>query len=165
MNKVIKTAVFWLIIVVSAFLLWQTVKSRGPVRAVSEISYSDFLTRFANGRVSAVAIAGSVVNGVDAKGSFRVIAPANQTAMLDALQQHGVDIWFKETSEQGWPNWILNVAPLVLLAALWFFVIRQMQMRRSGGDGLSAYAPSGIQTSLRPVTSVPWLSPFSSEKV
>jgi cell division protease FtsH len=142
MNRVIKTLIFWLVIVVSAFLLGQTVKSGSPARAVSEISYSNFLARIASGQVSAVTIAGSVVNGVDAKGdSFRVIVPLNQSAMLDALQQHGVEIWFRETPEQGWPNWILNLAPLVLLAALWFFMIRQMQKRRSGGDGPSSSTP------------------------
>jgi cell division protease FtsH len=142
MNNTIKTLIFWAVIVVSAFLLWQTVKSGGSARAVSEISYSDFLTRVESGQVSAVTIAGSLVNGVDTKGSsFRVVAPPNQTAMLDALRQHGVTIWFKEKPEQSWPNWILNLAPLVLLGALWFFMIRQMQKRRSGGDGPSAYTP------------------------
>jgi cell division protease FtsH len=146
MNSVIKTAIFWLVIAGSAFLLWQTVKTGGSARAVSEISYSDFLARIASGQVSSVTIAGSVVRGLDAKGgSFRVIAPANQTAMLDALQQHGVDIWFKETPEQGWPNWILNLAPLILLGALWFFMIRQMQKRRSVGDGPSS--PTATQES------------------
>ena len=127
-------------------MLWQTVKTGGSARAVSEISYSDFLARIASGQVSSVTIAGSVVRGLDAKGgSFRVITPANQTAMLDALQQHGVDIWFKETPEQGWPNWILNLAPLILLGALWFFMIRQMQKRRSVGDGPSS--PTATQES------------------
>jgi cell division protease FtsH len=74
-------------------------------------------------------------------GSFRVIAPANQTAMLDAIQQHGVAIWFKDTNEQNWPNWILNLAPLVLLGALWFFMIRQMQRRRSNGDCPPGFPP------------------------
>src|ERR1700720_1747639 len=121
MNSVLKTVVFWMVIVVSAFLLWQTVKSGGPAAAVTEISYSDFLARVAGGQVTSVTIAGSVVRGLDAKGSsFRVIAPLNQTAMLDALQQNGEDIWFKETPEQSWPNWILNLAPLILLGALWF---------------------------------------------
>ena len=143
MNKNIKALVFWMVIVVSAFLLWQTVKAGGPAPAVSEISYSDFLTRVANGQVSRVTIAGSVVRGLDAKGSsFRVIVPVNQTPMLDALQQHGIDIWFKETPEQGWPNWILNLAPLVLLGALWFFMIRQMQKRGSAAQGLSSSMPS-----------------------
>jgi hypothetical protein len=101
MNSVGKAVLFWAVIVVSAFLLWQTVKSGSTARVVPTISYSDFLARVASGQVSSVTIVGSVVTGLDAKGSsFRVIAPANQTAMLDALQQHGVDVWFKETTER-----------------------------------------------------------------
>ncbi len=130
-----RTALFWLVIVVSAFLLWQVTKTGSTAQAVPEISYTDFLTRVANGQVSKVTIAGSVVHGSDAKGgNFRVIAPPNQTAMLEILQQKGVEIWFKEVTEQSRANWILNLLPLILLGALWFFMIRQMQTRRSGGD-------------------------------
>ena len=142
MNKGMKAAVFWMVIAVSAFLLWQTVKSGGSAQAIPEISYSDFLARIASAQVSSVTIAGNVVRGLDAKGrNFRVIAPATQTAMLDALQQHGVEIWFKETPDQGWPSWILNLAPLILLGALWFFMIRQMQRKRSVGEGPSSSIP------------------------
>jgi cell division protease FtsH len=142
MSRGAKTAIFWATITVSAFLLWQVVKSGGSAQAVPEISYSEFLGRVANGQVSKVTIGGSVVRGADAKGgSFRVIAPSNQSSMLEVLQQHGVEIWFKETPEQGWPNWILNLAPLVLLAALWFFMIRQMQRRRSVPEGPPSSAP------------------------
>jgi len=138
----LRTLVFWMVIVVSTLLLWQVVRTGGTAQAVPEISYSEFLARVASGQVSKVTIAGSVLRGSDAKGgSFRVIAPSNQTAMLEALQQHGVEIWFKEAPEQGWPNWILNLAPLILLAALWFFMVRQIQRRRSGGDGPSGYTP------------------------
>jgi cell division protease FtsH len=136
-----RTAFFWLVIVVSAFLLWQVVRAGGTAQAVPEISYTEFLARVASGQVSKVTIAGSMVRGLSANGSFRVIAPSSQAAMLDALQQHGVEIWFKEAPEQGWPNWILNLAPLILLGALWFFMIRQTQRRRSGGDGPSNPMP------------------------
>lgn len=144
MSSVAKTVIFWAVIVVTAFLLWQVVRSGGPAQAVPEISYSEFLGRVTDGhgQVSKVTIAGSVVHGSDAKGgSFRVIAPSNQAAMLEVLQQHGVEIWFKETPEQNWPNWMLNLAPLVLLAALWFFMIRQMQRRRSLAEGSSSSTP------------------------
>ena len=137
-----KTALFWLVIVVSAFLLWQVVRAGGTAQAVPEISYTEFLARVANGQVSKVTIAGSMVRGSDAKGgSFRVIAPSNQGAMIEGLQQHGVEIWFKEAPEQSWPSWILNLLPLVLLAALWFFMIRQMQSKRSMGQGPSVATP------------------------
>jgi|ERR1035438_1123934 cell division protease FtsH len=143
MNKSIKTLAFWAVIVVSAFLLWQTVKARPGGQPVPEISYSQFVSQVADGKVGKVTIAGSVVRGYDTKGgSFRVIVPSNQTALLVDLQQHGVEVWFKEATEQTWPGWIMNLAPLVLLAALWFFMIRQMQSRRSSGDRPSAYPPT-----------------------
>jgi cell division protease FtsH len=120
--------VFWAVVIVSALLLWQTVRVNTANQNIPEISYSHFLSQTASGQVSKVTIAGSVVRGYDERGgSFRVIAPPNQSAMLEALQQQGVEIWFKESPEPTWGNWLLNLAPLALLAALWFFMIRQMQ--------------------------------------
>jgi cell division protease FtsH len=137
-----KAAFFWLIIVVSAFLLWQVVKTRSTVQAVPEISYTEFLARVANGQVSKVTIAGNLVRGSGARGGdFRVVAPTNNAAMLDALQQHGVEVWFKGATEQSGENWILNLLPLILLGALWYFMIRQMQRRTSGRDGPSNPGP------------------------
>lgn len=46
--------------------------------------------------------------------------------MLAALQQHGVDIRFTETPDQTWGNWVMNLAPLALLGALWFIMIGRM---------------------------------------
>ena len=139
-----KAFLFWLVILVSAFLLWQVVRAGSSAPPVPEISYSEFLTRIANGQVSKVTIAGNEVRGRDVKGSsFRVITPPDQSAMLSALQQHGAEIWFKEQSAQGWPASILNLAPLVLLAALWFFMIRQMQIRsRKSSPGFGPPSPS-----------------------
>jgi cell division protease FtsH len=143
MNSTLKTMIFWAVIVLSAFLLWQSVKSRVPTQAVTEISYSDFMTRVEKGHLSRVTIAGSEITAVDVTGGvLRVIAPPNQTAMLDSLRQHQVAIWFKEKPEQSRLSWLLNLAPLILLGALWFFMIRQIQKRRSGGDGPSAYTPT-----------------------
>ena len=132
MSRTAKTVLFWLVIILSAFLLWQVVKANPSDQNSPEISYSRFLAQVTDGQVTKVTIAGSVVRGDDVKGGrFRVIAPQNQSAMLDVLQQHGVDIWFRESPEQGWPTWLLNFAPLVLLAALWFFMIRQQQTRNN----------------------------------
>src|SRR5580700_101760 len=98
MNSVVRTVLFWAVIVVSAFLLWQVVRSGSSAQPVPEISHSDFLSRIASGQVGRVIIMG-----------------------------------------QGWPNWILNLAPLILLAALWFFMIRQMQ---TGGNKALSFGKS-----------------------
>jgi cell division protease FtsH len=136
-----KTATFWLVIVVSSFLLWQVVRSQSA-QTIPEISYSDFLARVVSGKVSKVTIAGSVVQGSDANGgSFRVIAPSNQSVMVESLQQHGVEIRFKETAEQGWPSVLLNLVPVFVIAVVWFYLIRQKRKSRSTGEGPSSSLP------------------------
>jgi cell division protease FtsH len=150
MNSIIKTVIFWAVIVVSALLLGQVVRSGADKtsRPLSEISYSAFLAQVAAGHVSSVAIAGNEVRGVDDKGAnFHVVVPSNQTRMLDALQQHGVEIWIRETSQGSWPSWLLNLAPLILLGALWFFMIRQMRMHANRQQDISAStAPNPVAT-------------------
>jgi cell division protease FtsH len=147
MSSTAKAVIFWLTIIISAFLFWQTVRTGGSRPPAPEISYSEFLTRIANGQVSSVTIAGNEVRARDPKGSgFRVIAPPNQSAMLDALQEHGVEIWFKDQPAGNWPTWILNLAPLIMLAALWFFMIRQMQARsRKASPGIDSSTSPGTQ--------------------
>jgi cell division protease FtsH len=128
MNKTSKRIILWLVILGSAFLLWQVVKTNPRDKNVAEISYSHFLLQVADGQVTKVVIASNVVRGYDDKGNrFKVFAPANQSAMLDALQQHDVDIWFDELPEPTWGTWLMNLAPLALLAGLWFFMIRGLR--------------------------------------
>ena len=75
--------------------------------------------------------------------------------MIEALQAHGVDIWFQESPAQTWPSWLANLAPLILLGVFWFFMIRQMQPAFRRRSTASLYAPAGIQIPLWRVTSVP----------
>ncbi|MFY9675374.1 MAG: ATP-dependent metallopeptidase FtsH/Yme1/Tma family protein [Terriglobales bacterium] len=149
MNRTIKAVIFWAVILVSAVLLWQTVRSGSNPSAgqVPEISYTAFLAQVSEGHVRSVTIAGNVVRALDDKGAnFRVVVPSNQTAMMDALQQHGVEIWFRETAEGNWPAWVLNLAPLILLGALWFFMIRQMRMRGKIQQDMPGAAPPQSQS-------------------
>ena len=55
----------------------------------------------------------------------------NYPDMYKTLRDKGVPINVKDASAGSWPSWLLNLAPLVLLGALWFFMIRQMQ---TGGN-------------------------------
>jgi cell division protease FtsH len=142
MNQTSRTVLFWAVIAVSAFLLWQVVRASSEQKS-REISYSRFLSDVAAGQVSKVIVAGRVVRGFDKSNSaFRVIAPANQDGMISALQQHEVEIWFEDVPEGNWTTWITNLAPLVLLAALWYFMIRQLQK----GSKLRSIAQSGGAT-------------------
>src|SRR5207237_9244070 len=65
--------------------------------------------------------------------------PANYPDMIKTLRDKGVNITIKDISNGSWPTWLLNLAPLILLAALWFFMIRQMQ---TGGNKALSFGKS-----------------------
>src|SRR5438876_3414284 len=59
--------------------------------------------------------------------------------MITTLRDKSVNITIKDISNGSWPTWLLNLAPLILLAALWFFMIRQMQ---TGGNKALSFGKS-----------------------
>src|SRR5260370_7209848 len=119
MNKTSKRVIFWLVILGSAFLLWQVVKTNPRDKNVTEISYSQFLRQVADGHVTKVVIASNVVRGYDDKGNrFKVFGPSNQAAMLDALQRQDLDICFDKLPEPTSGTRLMNLPPFALLTAL-----------------------------------------------
>jgi cell division protease FtsH len=130
-NRTVRAVVFWFVIGISALLLWQVVKSTPAQQGVSEISYSQFISQVEVGEVAKVTIAGSQIQGrYRSGGAFRLVGPASQGVFLDLLREKGVEIWFRDAESGSWPSQLLGTwAPLILLAALWFFMIRQMQRR------------------------------------
>ena len=92
------------------------------------------------GSISTVKISGTDIQGEyrDGKGRFRVNGPSNQALFLDDLRRKGVEIWFADGTQGTIGLQLLGTwAPLILLGALWFYMIRQMQkktsMPRGGG--------------------------------
>lgn len=134
MNRTLKTVIFWMVIAVSATLLWQVVRSSHDERNTSEISYSRFMSDVESGNVASVKISGSEIQGWyrEGKGAFRLFGPTDSGAYLDALRKNGVEIRFGDVRGDSLPLQLLGTwAPLILLGALWFFMIRQMQVRRA----------------------------------
>ena len=141
MNSTVKTVVFWLVIVVSAFLLWTVVKQGSSGQKDSEVNFSQFMTSVDQGNVKEVTIIGMEVRGKlqNDNSLFHTTVPANYPDMIKTLREKGVAITVKDISNGSWPSWLLNLAPLVLLAALWFFMIRQMQ---TGGNKALSFGKS-----------------------
>jgi cell division protease FtsH len=138
-NSTFKTVVFWLVIVLSGVLLWQVVKAGGAGAKEREINYSEFLSQVDQGNVSDVTIMNT-----DVRGSFRNEKTKFHTTVMGTdyiknLQAKGVNITVKDVQSGNWPTWLLNLAPLILLGALWFFMIRQMQ---TGGNKALSFGKS-----------------------
>ena len=51
MNSTVKTVIFWLVIVLSAFLLWQVMKAGSAGQKEKEVNFSQFLSDIVQGNV------------------------------------------------------------------------------------------------------------------
>ena len=142
MNSTVKTVVFWLVIVLSAFLLWQVVKAGSAGQKDKEVNFSQFLTDVDQGNVKEVTINGQEVRGKyrNDNSAFHTTAPANYPDMIKTLRDKGVSMNIRDITSGSWPLQLLGTwAPLILLAALWFFMIRQMQ---TGGNKALSFGKS-----------------------
>ncbi len=141
MNSTVKTVVFWLVIVISAILLWQVVRTSSTGQKEKPINFSEFLTEVDQGNVSEVTITAQEVRGkFKNQTTFNTTAPSNYPEMIKNLRDKGVNINIRDVTNGSWPLQLLGTwAPLILLAALWFFMIRQMQ---TGGNKALSFGKS-----------------------
>src|SRR5436853_5351467 len=106
-----------------------------------EINFSQFMTDVDQGNIKEVTLTGVEVHGKyrNDNSVFHTTVPQNYPDMIKTLRDKGVNITIKDISNGSWPTWLLNLAPLILLAALWFFMIRQMQ---TGGNKALSFGKS-----------------------
>jgi cell division protease FtsH len=140
-NSTVKTVAFWLVILLSGVLLWQVVKAGGGGAKEQPTTFSKFMADVNHGDVSKVTISGTDVHGNYKSGSagFHLVIPANYPDMYKELTDKGVEVELKDTSGNGWPTYLQNLSPLILFAALWFVMIRQMQ---TGGNKALSFGKS-----------------------
>jgi cell division protease FtsH len=140
-NSTAKQVVFWLVILLFGVLLWQVVKMGSTGMKEQDINFSQFMNDVNGGTVNDVTINGADVRGhlKDGKGAFHTTVPTTYPDMYKALQDKGVSMTVRDTSSTGWPTWLLQFAPLILIAAVWFFMLRQMQ---TGGNKALSFGKS-----------------------
>ncbi len=141
MNSTVKTVVFWVVIGLSALLLWTVIQQgRGGPKDAEE-NFSQFMAEVDQGTVHEVTVDGMQLKGKHRDGSmFHTTVPANYPDMIKSLHDKGVSMTFRDANSGSWPLQLLGTwAPLILLGALWFFMIRQMQ---TGGNKALSFGKS-----------------------
>jgi cell division protease FtsH len=139
-NSTVKTIIFWVVILISAVALWQVVKTANSGQKVQEINFSRFMSEVDQGTVKDATLTGMEVKGKLADGSaYHTTVPSNYPDMYKKLQDKNVNITVQDVGNSSW-GWLINlIAPLALLAALWYFMIRQMQ---TGGNKALSFGKS-----------------------
>jgi cell division protease FtsH len=140
-NSTVKTAIFWVVMICTAFLLWNVVKSGSPGREQT-YTFTKFMEEVRAGNVAEVTISnGNLVNGKLKSGNvvFRTVIPSNYPDIYASLQEQKVNIEVKEAQSSNWVTLLVNASPFILLIAFWIFMMRQMQ---TGGNKALSFGKS-----------------------
>ena len=141
MNSTVKTIVFWVVILLSVGVLYEVIRAGGSGNKERDIKFSEFLSNVDQGNVQEVTVNGNEVRGSlrNDKAPFHTVVPPNYTDMYKTLHEKGVTVTVKDMSAGTWGLYLVNFAPILLLAGLWFVMIRQMQ---TGGNKALSFGKS-----------------------
>jgi len=142
LNSTVKSIVLWVVLIAVAVVLWQMVKVGGSSSKEQEINFSQFMSQAQEGNVTSVTITGNDVHGqvhTPKDQSFHTIIPANYPDLYKILQDKGVSVNIKEPSDNTWVSLLINGVPILLIFALWIFMMRQMQ---TGGNKALSFGKS-----------------------
>jgi cell division protease FtsH len=141
-NATIKNLLLWMVILVLIILAWNVFKTGAAV--VEEVTFSQFLDQVAQGHVQKVKIRGEEITGMYAPAAgkrepqFRTYAPS-YPKLVDDLRAKNVAIEIMPTKDSSLVSALVMYGPLVLLVAIWFVIMRQMQ---AGGNKALSFGKS-----------------------
>jgi cell division protease FtsH len=139
-NSTVKTVIFWIFIVACLVLLWQVFQKNNGGGKEADIPFSRFLQDAQQGQVDDVTVLGSEVHGhLKDKSQFHTNLPPNYPDAIKILIDKGVQVNVKSSEGSSWLPILLNFSPVIIIAALWFFMLRQMQ---SGGNKALSFGKS-----------------------
>ena len=142
MNSTVKTIMFWVFILICLMLLWGVVSRGAGMGKEPEFSYSDLLDKIEAGQVQDVTIQGTELHGhlkATPKDQFHVTIPTNTDSLTKELHAAKVNFNLKDPQSNLLLPILFNVGPFVLIGAIWFFMLRQMQ---SGGNKALSFGKS-----------------------
>jgi cell division protease FtsH len=139
-NSTVKTIIFWVFIFACLILLWQVFQRSSGTGHDQDVSFSQFLNDAQTGQIQDATVNGEDVHGKLKAGTpYHVTIPANYPHLYDVLEQNHVSISVKDSQGSSWLPILFNLGPILIIGALWFFMLRQMQ---SGGNKAMSFGKS-----------------------
>jgi cell division protease FtsH len=139
-NSNIKTAVFWVVIIMAVVLFWTLVHNTKS-RPDAQLSYTNLMNDVVADKIKSATITGNDLVGKykDDDQQLHAVIPSNHQPLDDAMWQHKVNVTYNKEAGSGWVSILINAVPFVLLLAFWIFMMRQMQ---SGGNKALSFGKS-----------------------
>lgn len=122
----------WIVIGLLLFALFSLFQGQSMMRApTTDISYSDFLEKAKDGSVKSVTAttSGQIIAKTSDGKTLTTFGPlVDNEDDQKAIQAKGVDVVFQPAQDGGILSTILIYwLPMLLIAGVWFFIMRQMQ--------------------------------------
>lgn len=138
MNNFYRHLSLWIVIALVMILLYNLFSVRP--QPVTELIYSDFLSRIEEGGVDEVLLKGRDISGKFTDGTHFTSYSAEDPDLVGFLREQGVRIVAKPSQESPWYVTIfVSWFPMLLLIAVWIFFMRQMQ---AGGSKALSFGKS-----------------------
>jgi cell division protease FtsH len=140
-NSSVKTIVFWVFIIICLLVLWAVVNKNAGMTKETEYTYSELFDKVQGGQVQDASIQGDELKGhlKGSKDEFHTTLPGDWSELDKAMRAAHVQFGVKEPQSNFLIPLLFNIGPFVLLIAVWFFMIRQMQ---SGGNKALSFGKS-----------------------
>ncbi|WP_299347392.1 ATP-dependent zinc metalloprotease FtsH [uncultured Maritalea sp.] len=134
MNGNFRNFAIWTVILVLLLGLFQVFNTTTQSASIGHRTYSEFVSEVDAGNVSSVIITKNVLRGTLNNGStFETNIPTG-VDVISRLEARGVSIEARDP--EGSPFWSILLSswlPFIVIIAVWFFFIRQMQGGGKGG--------------------------------
>jgi ATP-dependent Zn protease len=131
-----RTLLFWLLMILLAFVLFKMSSRSNSVPTSRELNYSDFMKQVDKSNVAEGKFFMSQ-NTADFHGQLRnpterirtTVPRDDFSTLTDRLRQQGARIEIAESRKSDWKTSVANLAPLILVAAFWVFMMKRTTVR------------------------------------
>ena len=135
MNSRLKNLIFWVVVGLFMILLFNLFTFQGQAPD-EEVKFSEFVAKVEQGDIREVTIRGSHLTGLLKDGRPFKTYTVEYPEMVKLLRDNHVTINAKPPEDSPWyVTLLVTWGPFVLFLALWFFLMRQMQI--GGNKALS----------------------------
>jgi cell division protease FtsH len=142
LNDITKNLLLWFVIAVVLFTVFTNFNKPANV---AELNYSEFIKAVKNDLVQEVTIDGYSIEGVYSdRTAFKTIRPQVQDPkLIDDLYNHKVVIKGREIEQPSlWNQLLVASFPILIILAIFWFFMRQMQGGAGGKGGPMSFGKS-----------------------
>lgn len=143
LNSTVKQLFLWLFILGGAVFLYVCFRGNAGIRT-DNLSYTQLSDKITKGEIKEAtfdenSLEGEYKNNDKARFKMDLHNQEVQRDLVKQMQEKGVDVKFKSSASSAWVGTLLLYSPLLLIACLWIFMMRQMQ---SGGNKALSFGKS-----------------------